>query len=428
MKVVHISYSLRGGSGKNLLRHHEDLLAMGVDSRVVVGEAPRGELPASIRHIDALAMEPSVLEDGLHQFGSKLERWVGDSPFLNLNRISLLDHEWIRSADVVELRQVHSGGARPYFPLALVGELAFRKPLVWRLSDMWPFTGFCAYSLECELWKSGCGTCPQLGEPGRPRAELRTSKLDSTYWQWSRKARSYGKVGFTVVSPSRWMDSNVDSGFLASHARRVIPIGVNMDVFNRDRVRARERLGINSDELALLVIVPNAGNFRKAFDLCAKVMKCLSGVSGKIVLVVVSAKKVALDIKGVRLVQPGHQTSDEGMAEVYAACDMLLFTSRMDNSAQVLVEAGASGLATIAFDVGGNSEYVSEACQSLLVPPYEIEAFARIVGRFVERPNELVEIRNRTREDIKNRFSQRRQTEDFLSLYSELKDSVPGLY
>ena len=38
-----------------------------------------------------------------------------------------------------------------------------KKPIVWTLHDMWPFTGGCHYCGDCEKYKNSCGACPQLG-------------------------------------------------------------------------------------------------------------------------------------------------------------------------------------------------------------------------------------------------------------------------
>ena len=39
------------------------------------------------------------------------------------------------------------------------------KPIVWTLHDMWPFTGICHYSSECDKYKTHCGNCPLLLKP-----------------------------------------------------------------------------------------------------------------------------------------------------------------------------------------------------------------------------------------------------------------------
>ena len=49
------------------------------------------------------------------------------------------------------------------------------RPVVWLLQDQWAYTGHVAYSLDCERWRHGCGSCPYLGE--YPRLQRDTSAI-----------------------------------------------------------------------------------------------------------------------------------------------------------------------------------------------------------------------------------------------------------
>ena len=48
----------------------------------------------------------------------------------------------------------------------------------------------------------------------------------------------------------------------------------------------------------------------------------------------------------------------EALARVYASADMFLFASRTDTFGQVILEAGVSGLPTVAVRAGGAAELV----------------------------------------------------------------------
>ena len=63
---------------------------------------------------------------------------------------------------------------------------------------MWMFTGHCAHSLECELWKNGCGHCPDL--------TLYPSLLrDGTKSNHALKRRIYKKSKLYISTPSKWL-------------------------------------------------------------------------------------------------------------------------------------------------------------------------------------------------------------------------------
>jgi Glycosyltransferase Family 4 len=70
----------------------------------------------------------------------------------------------------------------------------FKRPLVWTLHDMWPFTGGCHYSGDCDRYTQHCGCCPQLGS---------SHPSDFSSWVWQRKAKSFNTLDLTLVTPSQ---------------------------------------------------------------------------------------------------------------------------------------------------------------------------------------------------------------------------------
>ena len=117
----------------------------------------------------------------------------------------------VRLLSVVVRRRVGSrGSATPtscssttrtasYFSHTALPFLSRLRPVVWRLSDMWAFTGHVAYSYDCERWRHGCGSCPYLGEyPALSR--------DTTAALWRWKNAVYKRSKLTIVAPSRWIE------------------------------------------------------------------------------------------------------------------------------------------------------------------------------------------------------------------------------
>jgi glycosyltransferase involved in cell wall biosynthesis len=74
----------------------------------------------------------------------------------------------------------------------------------------------------------------------------------------------------------------------------------------------------------------------------------------------------------------------EALARLYASADVFCFPSTTDTFGQVILEAGASGLPTIAVRAGGAVELVRHEETGLLVPPDDPAAFARALRRLVE--------------------------------------------
>ena len=74
------------------------------------------------------------------------------------------------------------------------------------------------------------------------------------------------------------------------------------------------------------------------------------------------------------------------LARIYASADVFCFPSTTDTFGQVILEAGASGLPTLAVAAGGAAELVGHGQTGLLVPPDDPRAFAAALGRLVGDP------------------------------------------
>jgi glycosyltransferase involved in cell wall biosynthesis/predicted metal-dependent phosphoesterase TrpH len=71
------------------------------------------------------------------------------------------------------------------------------------------------------------------------------------------------------------------------------------------------------------------------------------------------------------------------LAQVYATADVFCFPSTTDTFGQVLLEAAAAGLPSVAADAGGAPELVRPGATGLLVPPNDARTFAKALDELV---------------------------------------------
>src|SRR5437870_3463816 len=135
--------------------------------------------------------------------------------------------------------------------------LSRRRPLVWRLSDMWGLTGHVAYSYDCDRWRHGCGSCPYLDEYPALRRD-RTALL----WRWKRRVYAWSRV--TLVAPSSWIERVAgESPLLGRFPVRRIPNGTDLETFRpRDRRAAKRDLGLDPERPLLLFSSVEGGDAR----------------------------------------------------------------------------------------------------------------------------------------------------------------------
>src|SRR6266508_944390 len=188
VNVLHISESDGiGGSGRSAFRLHSSLRHLGLGSRMLVGRRATNDR-------DVRPLKRSIA----WRAGDRVAGTVAD--LLNLQYVffpssfGVVNDPWFKTADVVQLYNTHGS----YFSHTALPLLSRRRPVFWRLSDMWAFTGHVAYSYDCERWRHGCGSCPYLNE--YPALSHDTT---AALWRWKNEV--YRRSRLTIVAPSRWI-------------------------------------------------------------------------------------------------------------------------------------------------------------------------------------------------------------------------------
>ena len=159
MNVLHISESdAAGGAARTAYKVHRGLKEQGHVSRMLVGRKVTAD--DDIRRIKR--------HDGWRAadrvFGAVLDLLDLQYAFYP-SSFGVASDPWFRGADVVQLHNLHGS----YFSYTALPLLSRRRPIVWLLQDQWAYTGHVAYSLDCERWRHGCGSCPYLSEYPRLR-------------------------------------------------------------------------------------------------------------------------------------------------------------------------------------------------------------------------------------------------------------------
>ena len=146
------------------------------------------------------------------------------------------------------------------------------------LHDEWTYTGHCAYTMGCERWRTGCGSCPDL-------TIYPAVRRDATHANRERKQSIYEHSRLYVTTPSQWLMGRAQASILAPGVVewKVIPNGVDRSIFRpADRAAARAQLDLPQDA-AILLFAANAARRNRFKDLAT--------VSG-------AAKRAAIQLDG----------------------------------------------------------------------------------------------------------------------------------
>jgi glycosyltransferase involved in cell wall biosynthesis len=110
----------------------------------------------------------------------------------------------------------------------------------------------------------------------------------------------------------------------------------------------------------------------------------------------------------------------DDLANLYAALDVVVLTSRNEGTPVSLIEAGTVGRAVVATRVGGVPEVVADGETGILVPPADAAATANAIVRLLDEPALAKAMGAAARSSVPARFAAERLADDLAGLYERL--------
>ncbi|MGE4505082.1 MAG: glycosyltransferase [Desulfovibrionaceae bacterium] len=386
MKVVHVTHEDHGGAGVAAWRLHRGLLALGVESRMLVAASRRagepgsgvavvapadGEFPGGPPHgADGVLRNPGFDAElaswrglvarypnrtrGLETFSSPVGGLPGLEAAVNALGVDVVHLHWV--AGMLDLEAP---------PRWLWG-----VPVVWTLHDMNPFTGGCHFSFGCEKFTDSCGGCFQLGSSRADDPSARALAL--------RRA-AYAGLELTCVGPSAWLSREAArSAALGGARHEVVPYGLDLGVFCRV-ADARARAGLEQGDFVILFGAAS-GLGRKGFDLLDRALAGLfpEGPPQGVRLAAFGATGAGLGGSvGAAVVDLGTACTEAEMAAMLSLADVFVLPTRADNLPNSVIESLACGTPVVSFAVGGLPEMVEQGITGWLARPEDPADLAR---------------------------------------------------
>ena len=325
--------------------------------------------------------------DDVHELRRGAVRWghavtwrvsqpLGLDGLLGLGGAALLRLPSFSAADLIHLQVTHNG---PFFSVAWLMRLARLKPVVWTIHDMWPMTGTCRHSAECDKWLDGCrGRCP------RP---IGRSPLDnySPALLWQAKRLVYSRSSCRLVVASEWTRSRVErSPLLRRFPLTQIPFGVDLDVFSpAHREAARQELGLAADDFAIAFrgVADDRDNV-KGMAWLRRALRSL-GADLPITLLIVDDGSAFVDLQGSFRVRTMGWLGERALSRALAAADVFIVPSEQESFCLMAVEAMAAGTPVVAFEGTAAAEIIYPPEGGLTVPAGDAAGIAAAVESLV---------------------------------------------
>jgi glycosyltransferase involved in cell wall biosynthesis len=250
------------------------------------------------------------------------------------------------------------------------------KPIVWTLHDMWPFTGICHYSEDCDRYLTHCQSCPLLAV-SHPR--------DLAYHVYEQKRKLYAsedplskvtderlergsiRLGASAfrhrihfVACSHWLEGLAkQSPLLKGHEVLSIPNAINTNLFRpRDKQTARQKLGLPADKTLLLFGSMKITDPRKGINYLIEACRLLKEQHPEFcerlgVVVLGKQSEACTSLFPFPIYPLAYMSSEKQLPDVYNAVDLYVTPSIQDNLPNTIVEAMACGIPCVGFNVGG---------------------------------------------------------------------------
>lgn len=408
MRVVLLNAYDSGGAGTASKRIHHALRSIDVDSHMVVDHkkgddqyihGPKGKIRT------AYSMARPVVDDLPLKLYSEKEGvfsidWVPDDLHRRVNKLN---------PDVVHCNWMGGGF------LSISTFTKFDAPIVWRLPDMWAFTGGCHYAHDCTRYQDSCGSCPQLGSK---------RSFDLSRLTWWRKNRSWSDADISVVAPSSWLaDCASKSSLFEDRHIEVIPNALDTDTFRPyDRSLARQLFNIDEDAMVVLFGAVNAtSDPRKGFDLLQKALiessENCGGLNDLELVVFGSSEPADPPDLGYDTRYTGYLHDDRSLALLYAAADAMVVPSRYEGFGQTASEALACGTPVIAFDATGPSDIVDHRECGYLATPYDTSDLAAGIHYVLEDDERREALGKAARKKAKRNYTMETVAKQYLDIY-----------
>jgi glycosyltransferase involved in cell wall biosynthesis len=412
LNILHFSTAdLEGGSARSAYRIHSGLRQRGHRSRMFVRyRASRdpdvdvvapGNWAKADRYVDALTRR-LALQYLYFPSGHRLKR-----------------HPWTREADILQLYNTHGS----YLSHRILPALAAGRPVVWRLSDLWPLTGHCAYPGGCGRWQTGCGSCPDLATyPPLP--------FDTTAMLWGIKRATYRRLAsLTIVAPSSWSEQAARRSPLFAGLETVrIPNGLDLARFQPgSRDAARTRFGIPAEAACILFSAHVAiDNPRKGTHFLEQALRMLpAGRDIRLLVAGQGAEKWRERIP-YPVIPLGFVTDDDTIRAANLAADLTVLPSTVENLPNTLLEALACGLPVIAFNAGGIADAIRHNVTGLLVEPNDPGALAAAIEHLAGDPAKRRDMAHAARALAERDFSETVELDRIEALYQRILADRPG--
>lgn len=328
--------------------------------------------------------------------------------------VDISKHPLVQNADIIHLHWVNFGFLSTDSIKKL---LALGKPVVWTFHDMWPFTGGCHHSGECENYQIECGNCKFIKNP---------AGNDISRKDWFSKNSAYQPNHFTAVGCSQWLTKRArNSSLLNGFKIESIPNPIDISVFSPiSKTEARQQLNLPTDKHLILFAAMRINALMKGFSYFQEALSQLKNQSPELsesieLLVFGQAEEEALNQLPFKTHKLGHLSDIKQIGLAYNAASVFVTPSLEENLPNTIMESFACGTPAVGFNIGGIPEMIDHQQNGYLSEYKSVESLATGIQWVLEN-NKDGEISKEARGKVLGSYAENIVASQYETLYKSL--------
>ncbi len=282
-----------------------------------------------------------------------------------------------------------------------------KKPIIWTLHDMNPFSGGEHY-LEKYLG---------IDEYGKPlRRVISKEEQSVANKNVALKKQAMSAVdNLTIVAPSKWLAEEArKSEVFKGKPILCIPYGLDPEIFtSRDQDYSKDLLNIPRGKKVILFVADSINKNRKGFIYLLEAFKQLE-LEDVTLCTIGSNDGLEINKQVLKL---GDINDEKLMSYAYSAADVFVIPSIMDNLPNTVLESLMCGTPVIGFPVGGIPDMIQDGVNGLLTNEISVTSLFETLTRFLNITENFD--RNKIRKDAIEKYNQYIQAKKYIDLFQK---------
>ena len=367
MKVLHINYSdSKGGASRAVLRIHESLLKKKVKSFLKVSINSKNYI-----HTKNI-LKPNFFIGFCNKIKSALESKISnilrEDNFVK-NSISLFPtflHKKINRSnfDIVHLHWVNG----ETISIEDIGRI--KKPIVWTLHDMWPFSGS-----EHITFNKFC----KQSSLNNKKNKKKIIDFNISKFTWNRKIKNW-KNKFYIVGVSKWITNCASQ----SHLMKKCPattINNTLDIKfwkpeNKHLCKKYFNLPENYKIIGFGSLEYKNSNLKGKDLFFSAINEIKYDIKKVIFLTIGDINNFCKNNKNLKIINIPKLENDIEIKKFYNCLDLIVVPSRVESFGQTAAEASACGIPVVCFNVTGLKDIIFHKINGWLANAYNPKKLA----------------------------------------------------